>query len=153
VTSRVEVVDHELPTTVYRWARRRENLSLVLIDIGIVTAAWLLAVAAGFEADVPADVIDRLLLVVGPPILVQIGVHWAAGLYGPVWRYASIEEAVRVMVAVAGGMVAAFGWLWALDQITTLTLPVLTAPPVAGLLILVGSGGVRFQSRLFALER
>jgi FlaA1/EpsC-like NDP-sugar epimerase/dTDP-4-amino-4,6-dideoxygalactose transaminase len=153
VTSRVEVVDHELPTTVYRWARRRENLSLVLIDVGIVTAAWLLAVAAGFEADVPTDVIDRLLLVVGPPILVQIGVHWAAGLYGPVWRYASIEEAVRVMVAVAGGMVAAFGWLWALDQITTLTLPVLTAPAVAGLLILVGSGGVRFQSRLFALER
>jgi FlaA1/EpsC-like NDP-sugar epimerase/dTDP-4-amino-4,6-dideoxygalactose transaminase len=153
VTSRVEAVDHELPTTVYRWARRRENLSLVLIDVGIVTAAWLLALAAGFEADVPTDVTDRLVLVVAPPILLQIGVHWVAGLYGPVWRYASIEEAVRVMAAVAGGMVAAFGWLWALDQVTTLTLPVLTAPPVAALLILVGSGGVRFQSRLFALER
>jgi FlaA1/EpsC-like NDP-sugar epimerase/dTDP-4-amino-4,6-dideoxygalactose transaminase len=153
VTSRVDAVDHELPTTVYRWARRRENLSLVLIDVGIVTAAWLLAVAAGFEADVPTDVIDRLVLVVGPPILAQIGLHWAAGLYGPVWRYASIEEAVRVMAAVTGGMVAAFGWLWAVDSITALTLPVLTAPAVAGLLILVGSGGVRFQSRLFALER
>jgi FlaA1/EpsC-like NDP-sugar epimerase/dTDP-4-amino-4,6-dideoxygalactose transaminase len=153
VTSRVDVVDRELPTTVYRWARRRENLSLILIDVGIVTAAWLLALAAGFEADIPADVVDRLVLVVAPPILVQIGVHWAAGLYGPVWRYASIDEAVRVMAAVAAGMVAAFGWLWALDNITTLTLPVLTAPPVAGLLILVGSGGVRFQSRLFALER
>ncbi|MGH9228292.1 MAG: aminotransferase class I/II-fold pyridoxal phosphate-dependent enzyme [Acidimicrobiales bacterium] len=153
MTSRVEVVDHELPTTVYRWARRRENLSLVLIDVGIITAAWLLAVAAGFEADIPADVIDRLVLIVGPPILAQAGVHWAAGLYGPVWRYASIDEAVRVMVAVAAGMAAAFGWLWAVDGMTTLTLPVLTAPPVAGLLILVGSGGVRFQSRLFALER
>jgi FlaA1/EpsC-like NDP-sugar epimerase/dTDP-4-amino-4,6-dideoxygalactose transaminase len=153
VTSRVEVVDHELPTTVYRWARRRENLSLVLLDVGIVTAAWLLAVAAGFEADVPADVIDRLVLVVGPPILLQLVVHWAVGLYGPVWRYASIEEAVRVMAAVAAGMLAAFGWFWVLDHITTLTLPILTAPPVAGLLVLIGSGGVRFQSRLFALER
>ena len=57
------------------------------------------------------------------------------------------------MAAVAAGMAAAFGWLWAVDSITTLTLPVLTAPPVAGLLILVGCGGVRFQSRLFALER
>jgi FlaA1/EpsC-like NDP-sugar epimerase/dTDP-4-amino-4,6-dideoxygalactose transaminase len=153
VTSRVEVVDHELPTTVYRWARRRENLSLVLIDVGIVTGAWLLALAASFEANIPADVADRLLLVAAPPILAQIGAHWAAGLYGPVWRYASIEEAVRVLAAVAGGMVVGFGWLWAVDSITNMTLPVLTAPAVAGLLILVGSGGVRFQSRLFALER
>ena len=153
VTSRVEAVDHELPTTVYRWARRRENLSLVLIDVGVVAAAWLLALAAGFEGDVPQDVVDRALLVVGPPIVLQIVVHRAAGLYGPVWRYASIEEAVRVMAAVAAGMFAAFGWLWVLDDITTLTLPVLTAPPVAALLILVGCGGVRFQSRLFALER
>jgi FlaA1/EpsC-like NDP-sugar epimerase/dTDP-4-amino-4,6-dideoxygalactose transaminase len=153
VTSRVEVVDHELPTTVYRWARRRENLSLVVIDVGIIVAAWLLSLAAGFEAEVPADVVDRALLVVGPPILLQIVVHRAAGLYGAVWRYASIEEAVRVMVAVATGALAAFGWLWLLDDVTTLTLPVLTAPPVAALLILVGCGGVRFQSRLFALER
>jgi FlaA1/EpsC-like NDP-sugar epimerase/dTDP-4-amino-4,6-dideoxygalactose transaminase len=153
VTSRVEAVDHELPTTVYRWARRRENLSLVLIDVGIVAAAWLLALAAGFEADVPPDIVDRALLVVGPLIVLQIVVHRAAGLYGPVWRYASIEEAVRVVAAVAFGMLAAFGWLWLLDGLTTLTLPVLTAPPVAALMILVGCGGVRFQSRLFALER
>jgi FlaA1/EpsC-like NDP-sugar epimerase/dTDP-4-amino-4,6-dideoxygalactose transaminase len=153
VTSRVEVVDRELPTTVYRWARRRENLSLVLIDVGIVTGAWLLALAAGFEGDIPGDVTDRVLLVAGPPVVLQIVVHWAAGLYGPVWRYASIEEAVRVMAAVAAGMFAAFGWLWILDDATTLTLPVLTAPPVAALLILIGCGGVRFQSRLFALER
>jgi FlaA1/EpsC-like NDP-sugar epimerase/dTDP-4-amino-4,6-dideoxygalactose transaminase len=153
VTSRVEGTDHELPTTVYRWARRRENLSLVLIDVGIVVAAWLLALVAGFEADVPPDVVDRALLIVGPPVVLQIVVHRAAGLYGPVWRYASIEEAVRVMAAVAFGLLAAFGWLWVLDSITTLTLPVLTAPPVAALMILVGCGGVRFQSRLFALER
>ncbi|MGH9250164.1 MAG: hypothetical protein ACRD0W_11675, partial [Acidimicrobiales bacterium] len=75
MTSRVEAVDHELPTTVYRWARRRENLSLVLLDVGIVVAAWLLALVAGFEADVPPDVVDRALLVVGPPIALQIVVH------------------------------------------------------------------------------
>jgi FlaA1/EpsC-like NDP-sugar epimerase/dTDP-4-amino-4,6-dideoxygalactose transaminase len=152
-TNRVEVTDRDVPSTVYRWARRRENLSLVLIDVGVVTAAWLLALAAGFEADVPSDVVERGLLVIGPPIVMQIVIHWAAGLYGPVWRYASIEEAVRVMAAVAAGTFAAFGWLWILDDVTTLTLPVLTAPPVAALLILIGCGGVRFQSRLFALER
>jgi FlaA1/EpsC-like NDP-sugar epimerase/dTDP-4-amino-4,6-dideoxygalactose transaminase len=153
VTSRVEVVDRELPSTVYRWARRRENLSLVLIDVGIVTAAWLLALAAGFEADIPADVMDRVLLVAGPPVVLQIVIHWAAGLYGPVWRYASIEEAVRVIAAVAAGTLVAFGWFWVVDGVTTLELPQLTAPPVAALLVLIGCGGVRFQSLLFALER
>ena len=34
-----------------------------------------------------------------------------------------------------------------------MTLPLLTAPPVAALLILLGCGGIRFQARLFALER
>ncbi|HEU0042104.1 MAG TPA: aminotransferase class I/II-fold pyridoxal phosphate-dependent enzyme, partial [Jiangellaceae bacterium] len=153
ITSRVEAVDHELPTTVYRWARRRENLSLVLIDLGVITAAWLLALAAGFEADISEPVVDRLLLVVGPPIVLQLVVHRAVGLYGPVWRYASIDEAVRVMVAVACGILVGFAWFSIVDDTTTLSLPVLTAPPVAALLILVGCGGVRFQSRLFALER
>jgi FlaA1/EpsC-like NDP-sugar epimerase/dTDP-4-amino-4,6-dideoxygalactose transaminase len=152
-SNRVEVVDHELPTTVYRWARRRESLSLVLIDVGIVIGAWLLAVVAGFEADVPSSVADRVLLVVGPPILLQMAIHRAAGLYGPVWRYASVDEAVRVMTAVVVGMLVGFAWLAAVARVTDLELPILTAPPVAALLILVGCGGVRFQSRLFALER
>jgi FlaA1/EpsC-like NDP-sugar epimerase/dTDP-4-amino-4,6-dideoxygalactose transaminase len=152
-SNRVEAADHELPSTVYRWARRRESLSLVLIDVGIVVAAWLLALAAGFEADVPSSVPDRVLLIVGPPILAQIVIHRAAGLYGPVWRYASVDEAVRVMAAVVVGMLVAFAWLAAVGRATDLELPILTAPPVAALLILVGCGGVRFQSRLFALER
>ncbi|HZM32783.1 MAG TPA: aminotransferase class I/II-fold pyridoxal phosphate-dependent enzyme [Acidimicrobiales bacterium] len=137
----------------YRWARRRENLSLVLIDLGIITSAWLLALVAGFEGDIPESVIDRSPLVVGPPIVLQLVIHRAVGLYGPVWRYASIDEAVRVMAAVAAGMVTGFAWLWAVDSATTLALPVFTAPLVAALLLLVGCGGVRFQSRLFALER
>ena len=137
----------------YRWARRRESLSLVLIDLGIVAAAWLLALVAGFEGDVPESVIDRTPLVVGPPIFLQLIIHRAVGLYGPVWRYASIDEAVRVMAAVGAGMVTGFAWLWTVDRATTLALPVFTAPLVAALLLLVGCGGVRFQSRLFALER
>jgi FlaA1/EpsC-like NDP-sugar epimerase/dTDP-4-amino-4,6-dideoxygalactose transaminase len=153
VTSRVEAVDHELPTTVYRWARRRESLSLVLIDLGIVAAAWMLALVAGFEGDIPESVIDRTPLVVGPPIVLQLIIHRAVGLYGPVWRYASIDEAVRVMAAVGAGMVTGFAWLWTVDRATTMALPVFTAPLVAALLLLVGCGGVRFQSRLFALER
>jgi FlaA1/EpsC-like NDP-sugar epimerase/dTDP-4-amino-4,6-dideoxygalactose transaminase len=143
----------EVPTTVYRWTRRRENLSLVLIDFGVSTTAWLLALAAGFEAQIPGDVQGRMLLVVGPPVAIQLGANLLAGLYGPVWRHASIDEAVRVVVAVLGGVTGSFAWLAVLGSTTALTLPTYSAPPVAALLMLLGCGGVRFQARLFALER
>lgn len=142
-----------MPSTVYRWLRRREYLSLVVLDVGVTTGAWLLAFAAGFEASVPPTVSERAVLVLAPLVVLQILVHWGAGLYGPVWRYASIEEAVRVGIAVTVGVGLATAWIALVGQVSDITLPLLTAPPVAALLILVGCGGVRFQSRLFALER
>ncbi|HEX6420778.1 MAG TPA: nucleoside-diphosphate sugar epimerase/dehydratase [Acidimicrobiales bacterium] len=152
-TTSVEGRSRELPTTVYRWTRRRENLSLVLIDFGVITSAWLLALAAGFEGEVPGGVQARLLLVVGPPVIIQLGANRVAGLYGAVWRHASIDEAVRVVAAVLGGVAGGFAWLAVLNSTTSLVLPTYTAPPVAALLMLLGCGGVRFQARLFALER
>ena len=38
-------------------------------------------------------------------------------------------------------------------RVADIDLPMFTTPPVAALLILLGCGGVRFQSRVFALER
>ena len=69
------------------------------------------------------------------------------------WRYASVEEAARVVFAVAGGAIASTIELIILDHFSGTTLPVFTTPPVAALLVLLGCGGIRFQARLFALER
>ena len=52
----------------------------------------------------------------------------------------------------AGIFVSTFELAWYAD-IRHMTLPLLSAPPVAALLILLGCGGIRFQARLFALER
>ena len=52
----------------------------------------------------------------------------------------------------AGIFVSTFELAWYAD-IRHVTLPLLSAPPVAALLILLGCGGIRFQARLFALER
>jgi hypothetical protein len=46
--------DANVPRTVYRWAQRADNLSLVLLDTGIVSVAWVLAFAAGFESSIPS---------------------------------------------------------------------------------------------------
>jgi FlaA1/EpsC-like NDP-sugar epimerase/dTDP-4-amino-4,6-dideoxygalactose transaminase len=137
---------------VYGVARGRGTASLRALDFGVILGAWLLGYLAGFGGDTnltPRDFIPYLLI----PIVLQLFVNQVMGLYGPVWRYASVDEAVRVVAAVSIGTFAStFVLAWVSDVQNT-TLPLLTAPPVAALLILLGCGGIRFQARLFALER
>ena len=50
------------------------------------------------------------------PIAIQLFVNQVIGLYGPVWRYASVEEAVRVVAAVCVGIfVSTFALAWYAD--------------------------------------
>ena len=145
--------DVNVPRAIYRVVQRTDNVSLVLLDAGIVAASWLLAFVAGFESAIPGEVETHAVLILGVPVLIQVLVHRLAGLYGPVWRYASIEEGVRVIGAVAVGVTASAMALVAISDVMSIDLPMFTTPPVAALLILLGCGGVRFQSRVFAVER
>ena len=153
--TRADTTETELnvPRAVYKAVQRTDNLSLVLLDAGIVAVAWLLAFVAGFESAVPHDVRSYSLLVIGIPVVIQVAGHRLTGLYGPVWRYASIEEGVRLLIAVIIGVAASTAALGVLARSVDIELPMFTTPAVATLLILLGCGGVRFQSRLFALER
>ena len=141
-----------IPRAVYNFARRVDSTSLGLLDAGVTTVAWLVALFAGFEGE-PSDAGGLAVVFVALPSSTQLVTNRLAGLYGPVWRYASIEEATRVVVAVGAG--AALSWieLMILARTTDITVPVFTMPPIAALLILLGCGGIRFQARLFALER
>jgi FlaA1/EpsC-like NDP-sugar epimerase/dTDP-4-amino-4,6-dideoxygalactose transaminase len=138
--------------SVYDVARGRGNTSLRILDLGVITAAWLLAYVAGYDGAVPLGtrgLIPYLVI----PVATQLLFNHLVGLYGPVWRYASVEEALRVVGAVAGGLlVSVFELAWYADLRGT-RLPLLSAPPIAALLMLLGCGGLRFQARLFALER
>jgi FlaA1/EpsC-like NDP-sugar epimerase len=142
-----------VPRAVYQFARRADSTGLGLLDAAVIIGAWAVALFAGFEGDPPTDLGFEPLLFVVLPVATQLIVNRISGLYGPVWRYASIEEATRVVVAVAGGASVAFIELVIIAQVTDITVPVLTMPPIAALLILLGCGGIRFQARLFALER
>ncbi len=137
---------------VYGVAKGRGTATLRLLDFGVITGAWALAYIAGFEGTAPFGMRGALpyLLI---PVLNQLFFNQAVGLYGPVWRYASVEEAMRVMGAAFGGtLVSTFELAWFAD-LRHVSLPLLSTPPVAVLLILLGCGGIRFQARLFALER
>lgn len=142
-----------LPERVFHFAQNTEGLPLVLLDIGIVFGAWAVAATATMSA------LDRsmgflpFLSFCAIATVVQIIAHRAAGMYGPVWRYASVEEATRVVTGVLLGVLAATIVLTALRFGTDTYFPLGTAPPFAALLSLVACGGVRFQARLFARSR
>jgi len=146
-------VTNRIPRAVYGFARHADATSLGLLDAAVIVVAWVVALFAGFEGDPPTDLGPEPILFVVIPAVTQLIVNRVTGLYGPVWRYASIEEATRVVVAVATGSALSFIELVVISQVTDVTVPVLTMPPIAALLILLGCGGIRFQARLFALER
>jgi FlaA1/EpsC-like NDP-sugar epimerase len=144
---------NRIPRAVYRFARRVDATGLGLLDAGVITGAWVVALFAGFEGEPPIGFGGQPVLYLALPVAIQLIVNRIAGLYGPVWKYASIEEATRVVVAVGGGAALSFIELMIVAQVTDARVPVLTTPPIAALLILLGCGGIRFQARLFALER
>ena len=136
----------------YRVASRADSLSLRLLDLGVAAVSWTFATLAAFEAS--DEVRSTALMWILPvAIVIQVVCHRLAGLYGPVWRYASVDEAVRVVRGVIIGAVAATTWIAVAGAITDTGYPLLTAPALAILLMLLGCGGFRFQARLFALER
>ncbi len=137
---------------VYRVAHGRGNASLWILDAGVVTAAWLLGILAGFDGAIPFGVRHTAAIIL-IPVVTQLLFNRLAGLYGPIWRYASVDEAARVLGAIAAGTVIATLELAWLSDIIGGQVPLLSAPPIAALLILLGCGGIRFQARLFALER
>lgn len=129
----------------------RRNLPLMALDLAAVMASYLMALALRFEGAVPAAYWRNFWVFVPFAIFSYLYLNWAFGLYGEIWRYASVREARRVVVS--GGIAASF--LIVASEIfggggRVLPLSVTTLGAAFSLL---GLGAIRFQSRLFALRR
>jgi FlaA1/EpsC-like NDP-sugar epimerase len=135
--------DYQLPRRVYRVASRLDNASLRLLDGGVITASWLLAYIAGYEGNLPRHGMVGVFVFLAVPVVCQLVANQIAGLYGPVWRYASVEEAMRVVVAVGIGAAASTIATAGIAHLYDVEYPLFTTPPVAALLILLGCGGIR----------
>ncbi len=141
-------------TPLYGIAQRYDkSLGLRVLDICAIGGAWLIAGVAAFDDRANAASLRNLLWFVGIPVVISMVVNQVAGLYGPVWRYASVDEAVRVVVAVAVGTTLSSLAVIGVLNIEDIGVSMLVASPIAALLTLVGVGGTRFQSRLYAVER
>lgn len=139
--------DGRIPSRIV--ARLHRDIPLVLLDGALVLIAYLVPLALRFEGGIPSEYWRSFWLLL-PAIA---GLHLASnllfGLYGEMWRYASVEEARRVVLSgiAAGGLVIA-GDMLLPDRPLPLSVVMLGA-----ILSLIGFGAVRFQSRLFAFKR
>jgi FlaA1/EpsC-like NDP-sugar epimerase len=134
--------------------RLRHDAPLAVLDLGVASFSYLLTLALRFDGSVPDRYWSSFWRFLFIALAVHLVVHQLAGLYGQVWRYASVQEARRVVLAGCAsgiGVVTASvlvglatGGLRALPLSVTIFGPVLT---------MLGAGALRFQSRLFATGR
>lgn len=129
-------------------ARLRTDAPMALLDGGIAYLVYLLSLVLRFDGEVPARYWERFRWFALAAIAVHLSANYAFGLYGRVWRYASIQEARRIVAASGIAGVLLFGGTIAAGR------PLPTSVLVSGFILsLAGFGAVRFQSRLFALRR
>jgi FlaA1/EpsC-like NDP-sugar epimerase len=138
----------------------RYNLPLVVLDVAVMFGAYLAALVLRFEGSVPDHYWHNFAPFIAVAVVVTLGANTTFGLYGEMWRYASIPEARRIVLAgiSAGGLLLAldrFATQGALDRFAThgdRPIP-LSIIIIGATLSLFGAGAIRFQSRLFAFRR
>ena len=125
------------------------DLSLALLDVVLVSAAFTVMLIVRYEFALSEEVWDGFWRFVGVAVVLQLAVNRLAGVYGPVWQHASIAEAQRILTAGAVTTSLLFGWQLLVPE-RHLPLSVI----VSGGLVATGlMGALRFHSRLFAFHR
>jgi FlaA1/EpsC-like NDP-sugar epimerase len=132
-------------------AHVRRNVPLAALDAAIVVPAYLAPLVLRFDGAVPTAYWSSFKLFLPLAIAIHLAANALFGLYGQMWRYASVQEARSVVLAtITGG-----GFIIATDALVGNPIHPLPLSVVVfgSILALLGFGAVRFQSRLFGLRR
>ncbi len=132
-------------------AHVRRNAIVVLLDAAIVVPAYLAPLALRFDGEVPHTYWRNFQMFLPVAVSVHLLANRLFGLYGQMWRYASVQEARRVVVA---GLTAGGFLVGGIAVVGRPTRPVpISVVMLGAILALLGFGAIRFQSRLFAFRR
>ncbi len=102
----------------------RHRLWRVVADAGLVTLAWYLAFQVRFDKGVPARYDEFLGLDVFIAVVsIQLVVFVVFGLYHHWWRYVSIRDMWRAVLAVTVASAAAVGFIYLWDPVPGWNLP------------------------------
>ena len=118
----------------------------ILHDLFVAALAWAVAYYLRFNFDLPHNFQSemwRLLLWVAP---LQLVIFWFMGLYRGIWRYASVADLRRILLAVllAAMLIPLVLWMFRVHAVVPRS--VLILDPV---LLLLAMGGNRLLYRLW----
>jgi FlaA1/EpsC-like NDP-sugar epimerase len=129
----------------------RHNLKLRSLlamahDLAAIVAAWWLAYLFRFNFDIPPSHLASLKETLPWVISIQVAAFLWFGLYRGIWRYASLPDLRRILLAVlAGAAIVSLG-LFLLQLLAGVPRSVLLLDPILLLLIM---GGNRLTYRLW----
>lgn len=123
---------------------RKNKYLLVALDIIMIIASYYMAYLLRFDGHIPKSLLSNLINLLPLLVLVKLFVFSAARLYKTIWRYASIQEMIRIIVAVT---LANIGSMFVL-YFSNLRFP-RSAMPIVFILDLAFVAGVRFFIRIF----
>ncbi len=124
-------------------SRLRSDLPLALVDVMLVAGSFLVLLAVRFDGNIPEEYQSQLFEFLPVIILAHLGSNLAWGLYGQIWRHASVAEARRIVFAGATAGIVIF----MVNPIRAFPVPRSVALLGAFLAAMV-MGAARFQGRL-----
>ena len=129
-------------------SRVRTDVALGVLDGLLTAAAYASMLLVRFEGSVPQGQWQSFLAVLAPALVVHLASNWMWGLYGRIWRHASVQEARCVLLA--GAMSTSILLVMALAGVRAIPLSVVGLGGFSATMLV---GAIRFQSRLFAFNR
>lgn len=124
-------------------------------DFVAVGVAWWIAYLFRFNFDIPSSVSVVLISVLPWIVLTQTSFFLWLGLYRGVWRYASLPDVKRIVIAVLMGTLCVLVLLGLLNQFESIPGSVIILAPLL-LLLIMGSSRLIYRAwkerRLYSLE-
>jgi FlaA1/EpsC-like NDP-sugar epimerase len=131
------------------WLRR--DVALACLDLFVAGTAYLGPLVVRFEGAVPQRYWENFWRFVPIAVFIHLLSNYLFGLYRQMWRYASVQEARRLLLSGLFSMALVVGaGFWLGGRLRPLPISVVLSGAV---LSTIGFGAIRFQSRLFAFRR
>jgi len=115
------------------------SLLVVLHDLGAAALAWALAYWLRFNFEIPPVYQQSLLSSLMVVLPLQAAVAWGWGLYRGLWRFASLPDLKRIILAASSGALGAAMLIFMLQRLTDVPRSVLVLYPVLLILFMSGS--------------
>ena len=120
------------------------NFLALLHDIAAAAAAWYIAYWLRFNFEIPPDYLHGMLQMLAAVIPLQAVMFWSFGLYRGMWRYASVPDLIRILVAVGLSALILTVLIFMMGWQHIVPRSVLVLDPV---LLVMAMGGSRFAYR------